>query len=199
MAFCTKCGKPLPEGTNTCPDCDAAAKQANKAKASGSFQEKVVAWFTKLTDTPDTTAAFDPEDIKSNKIVTLFAYVSLLISVPILGNLLLLIPILCAPKSKFARYHANQGLILTIAYYAIWLVLAIIGGIVTLLTGLLASLGGGIAAVMAVIGTLIGLVLSLLEAANVVCVLGLAIVGLINVVTDKAKELPYIGKYRILK
>src|SRR3954470_1008619 len=47
----------------------------------------------------------DTSDIEQNKVYAILAY---------LGPLFL-VPLLAAPNSKFARYHANQGLVLFLA------------------------------------------------------------------------------------
>ena len=58
-----------------------------------------------FTDTPDTTAEYEPEDIEKNRILALFSYLSWLV----------LIPLIAAKDSKFAKFHVNQGLVLAIA------------------------------------------------------------------------------------
>ena len=55
-------------------------------------------------DTEDQTAEFTGDDISKNKVMAILAYLGILV----------LIPIFCAKESKFARFHANQGLILLI-------------------------------------------------------------------------------------
>ncbi|MCQ2155774.1 MAG: hypothetical protein MJY57_01035 [Bacteroidales bacterium] len=52
----------------------------------------------------DYTAEIDPEDVKKNKFMAVLAYIGILV----------IIPIICAKDSKFARFHANQGLVLCI-------------------------------------------------------------------------------------
>ncbi|MFZ5805815.1 MAG: hypothetical protein ACOY3I_01215 [Verrucomicrobiota bacterium] len=47
----------------------------------------------------------DSMDIENNKVMAVLAYLSILF----------LVPLLAASKSKFARYHTNQGVILFIA------------------------------------------------------------------------------------
>ena len=119
-----------------------------------------------LNNTPDTTAEFAPEDIEKNKVMAILAYLSWLV----------LIPLLAAKESKFARFHANQGLVLAIAEIILGIALGILEGIP--LIGLIFGLVGG----------LLGLV----------CLI-LAILGIVNAANGKAKELPVIGKFRILK
>ena len=89
---------------------------------------------------------------------------------------LVLIPLLAAPKSPFARYHANQGL-----------VLAIVSTVVCVLLGALTWIP--------VLGIIVGIVLSLVS----IFFLILAIIGIVNAANGKAKELPIIGKIRLLR
>ena len=89
-----------------------------------SFEQK----FNAATNTADTTSEFDPNDINQNKIMAILAYFGILV----------VIPILAAKESKFARFHANQGLVLFIASVAYWIMLEIIKSIiVSISTGLL--------------------------------------------------------------
>jgi len=113
-------------------------------------------------DTKDTTSEFDSTDIAQNKTMAILAYLGILV----------LIPILAAKNSKYARYHANQGLLLFIAEIALSIVLRIL---VT------------ISAVFGIFGLLDFALLALL------------IIGIINVSNGKEKELPIIGGYILLK
>ena len=54
----------------------------------------------------------DPQDVQANKVMAILAYFGILV----------LIPLFAAKESPFARFHANQGLILLIAGFVIWLV-----------------------------------------------------------------------------
>lgn len=131
-----------------------------------SFEQK----FNNVTDTADTTAEFDPNDINQNKIMAILAYFGILV----------VIPIFAAKESKFARFHANQGLVLFIASVAYWIMLEIIKSIiVSISTGLL------------LITTILGL--------TYLVFLVLGIMGIVNAATGKAKELPIIGKFSLLK
>ncbi len=87
-----------------------------------------------------------------------------------LAYLLFFLPLVVCPESKFGRYHANQGLVL--------LLLAIIGNVV---------LG-----IIPIIGWILMPIFGIL-------VLILFIIGLINGLNGKAKELPVIGKIKLLK
>ncbi len=57
-----------------------------------------------VLDTPDTTAEYDAADINNNKVMAILAYIGILV----------LVPVFAAKESKFARFHANQGLVLFI-------------------------------------------------------------------------------------
>ena len=128
-----------------------------------SFEEK----FQNLNNTADTTSQFDPQDITNNKVMAILAYFGILV----------LIPIFAAKESKFARFHANQGLILFIAGIAIYIVQTIFYSIFSLRLWWLISTVVGI----------IGLVIFVL-----------AIIGIVNAAQGKAKELPLVGNFKIL-
>ena len=156
MKFCGKCGARVEDSVKFCTSCgEAIAEVAEKAAEQKDFSTKVAA----LNDTADTTADFDVNDIAQNKVMGVLAYF----------GPLCLVPILAAKDSKFARFHANQGL-----------VLFIVGIILSVLF------------VIPLIGWILAPILSLI-------VTVLAIIGIINAAGGKAKELPIIGKYKLLK
>jgi uncharacterized membrane protein len=167
MAFCKNCGKQLEEGLKFCPSCGTAADgAAQTASAGASFADRLGA----LNDTSDTTAAFETADIEQNKVMGILAYLGILV----------LVPLFAAPNSKFARFHANQGLVLVLAAIAYSVAVSIISAVIMAIAwrlGFLSSILG-----------LLGIVF-----------LVLAIIGIINAANGKAKELPIIGKITILK
>ncbi len=132
---------------------------ANKANE---ILDKVVA----LNNTPDTTAEYDAADIEQNKVMALLSYLWILF----------LVPLFLAKESRFARYHANQGITLAIA-----------GTVIDLIGGLLSAIP--------VVGWIIGIPFYLAGLA----VLALTVIGILNAVKGRAKELPIIGKYTLLK
>ena len=118
-------------------------------------------------DTTDHTAEFEADDIQKNKVMGIFAYISWLV----------LIPIFAAKDSKWARFHANNGLILAICEIAIWIVFGLLG----------------IIPYAGFIFWFLGWLCSLVPIA-------LSVFGIINAAKGKAKELPVIGgKIKILK
>ena len=89
---------------------------------------------------------------------------------------LVLIPLFAAKDSKFARFHCNQGIVLAVAEIIAVIVLSILDGLPL------------IGWIFSIAGSLLGLV----------CLL-FAVLGIINAANGKAKELPIIGKFKILK
>lgn len=79
------------------------------------------------------------------------------------------IPLFIAKDSPYARFHTNQGLILFLF------------GLITSVAGLIPYVGWIIAAVISIFDTL------------------LLVVGILNAFRGEAKELPLIGKFRILR
>lgn len=87
-----------------------------------------------------------------------------------LAYLIFFLPLLICPDSRFGRFHANQSLLLFITSIAGSIVISILPLIDLLLLPLFA-----------------------------IVILVFAIMGLVNGLSGKAKELPLIGKFRLLK
>lgn len=84
-------------------------------------------------------------------------------------GILFLVPLLAAKESPFARFHTNQGFIL----FLVGMVISFVAWIPVL---------GWIIALVGWIGILVFMIL-----------------GIINAAKGEMKELPVIGKYRLLK
>jgi len=95
-------------------------------------------------------------------------------------GLLCFIPMFAAKGSKFARFHVNQGLVLLIACVGWAVASSIINAIILAISWRLYFLTS---------------IISLLS----VVFLVLAIIGIANAANGRAKELPVIGKFKILK
>ena len=164
MAYCGKCGTKVDEGVKFCPSCgnpmEAPAPeqqaQTQQAQPAGD-QNDLSAKVANLNNTKDTTDQFDKDDIEKNKAMGLLAYI------------LFFIPLLAAKDSPFARYHANQGLVLFLC------------GLISSVLWIIPILGWIIAPLLSIVITV------------------LAVIGIINALNGKAKELPIIGKFNILK
>ena len=90
-------------------------------------------------------------------------------------GLLVLVPIFAAKNSRFARFHANQGLVL--------LIVKIGFSIISALKNI--HFIGGIFGVVGALGS--------------IATLALAIIGIVNAAQGKVKELPVIGGIKILQ
>ena len=162
MAFCGKCGTKVDEGVKFCPSCGnpmeaPAPEQQAQTQQAQAQQSDLSAKVTNFNKTADITEQFDKDDIEKNKVMGLLAYI------------LFFIPLLAAKDSPFARYHANQGLVLFLA--------AILSSVILIIP----ILGWIIAPILSIVITV------------------LAVIGIINALNGKAKELPIIGKFKILK
>ncbi len=173
MAFCNQCGAQLQDGATFCTACGAqqnAAPQAQQPQQpqyqqpqqqpqqpqqNSGFDVNAM-----LFNTPDFTSQMDPADIQANQGISYLSYLWLLF----------LVPLFAAKESKFARFHANQGLLLCIC-----------GTVIGILS--------------AVFPWWLGWIFWLAD----LCVFVLFVVGIINVNKGQAKELPFIGKIRIIK
>ena len=169
MAFCGKCGTKVEEGIKFCSNCgEAIGAPASEQEVTqappvaeqhaanqNDFSAKVAA----LNNTADTTADYDANDIAQNKAMGILAYF----------GPLCFIPMFAAKGSKFARFHANQGLVLLIACVAWSIASSIVNAIILAISWRLYF-----------ITTIIGLV-SIVFAV-------LAIIGIINAASGKAKE-----------
>lgn len=192
MTFCKNCGAQIDENARFCPNCGAQVTTDANSTFNGqtqggadspfgqqsanqsSFQDTVAEKFNQFNNTSDTTAEFDPADIAANKLMGVLSYFSWLV----------LIPIFAAKDSKFARFHANQGLVLAITE-VLW------GACQYMIRRILWRIVGiHIFGFYSLITAALGLV-------NIVFLV-FAIIGIINVANGKAKELPLIGKFKIL-
>ena len=106
----------------------------------------------------DYSDEMDPDDVEKNRLMAALSYFGPLVLVPIFG----------AKDSKFAKFHANQGLVL----FLLELACVCLKGV-------------------KVIGWIFGLVLIVLAI--------LAVVGIVYACQGKAKELPVVGNWKILK
>ncbi len=99
------------------------------------------------------------EDINENKTMAILAYI------------LFFVPLLAARESKFAMYHANQGLVLFLAAMAVNL----IGSLIPVIGWFFIVLLGNLAAIV------------------------LAVLGIVNAYRGEAKPLPLVGWIKIIK
>ena len=134
----------------------------------GSFMDKVKDF---IFNTPVEKEPISQQDIESNKYISLVAYLGVLFWVPLVAS----------SNSKFARFHANQGLLFCLASLVISVASTIVYNILDLIP---------------FIGPILALIISI---AIYVADLGWMILGIYNSVKGRANELPLIGKFRIIK
>lgn len=199
MIYCENCGKQLEENARFCTSCGASYQtndeenstsenlkesQETTTQPEPTTEEKlqqatatIDAVAQKLGNTTDHTSDFSKTDIEANKGPALLSYFGLLV----------LVPIFAAKHSPYARYHANQGLVLFVGM----LVWAVIDGAVTALLRALLGNALGLWGMYSLCGTALNIIYAGFSI--------LAVIGIINVLNERAKELPIIGKYKILK
>lgn len=108
------------------------------------------------------------EDAEKNKVMGIIAYL----------GILCIVPLIAAKDSPFAKYHANQGLVLFLGEVALCIVINIL------------------AFIFGMIGLyFMGFVLSLVWLAPLV----LVILGIINAAAGKCVPLPVIGGVKLIK
>ena len=96
-------------------------------------------------------------------------------------GILVIVPILAAKDSKFAKFHANQGLVLCICSIVLWVSFTILS------------------ILFYKVAFFFGFLINLLWYVVCLGILVLVVLGIVNAAKGEAKELPLIGKYQILK
>ncbi|MBR8702352.1 MULTISPECIES: zinc-ribbon domain-containing protein [unclassified Fusobacterium] len=201
VKICTKCGSQLKDGMKFCPECGTPVEEKKAPtncrkcgapllpgakfceKCGAPVQEEKVptncrkcgaplppgAKFCERCGAPVQGINNTQGGNNSDEITFEDIQENKFISILCYFGIFMLIPFLMRPNSKFVRFHCNQGLILLIFYFIC-----------------------GIVMVIPVLGWIIGII-------GFIFSLILFIIGIINVVKGNAKELPLIGKYRIIK
>jgi uncharacterized membrane protein len=178
MAFCSKCGTQMSDGVKFCPSCGNPAEGNQQQQQQQQYQQYQQPGqganysnpFQNVMNTADSTSSYHPQDIAANKTMAILAYIGILV----------LIPIFAVQNSPYTRFHANQGLLLFICEAILGILWMIVARAFLFVWGLLTF--------FSIIFWLISIGLLLL-----------AILGIVNAVNGKAKELPLIGKIRLLK
>lgn len=98
------------------------------------------------------------KDVQDNKVMAILAY------------FIFFLPLIAAKDSKFARFHANQGLIV--------LLVSIVG---------------------AIVGSMLNSIVPFFSMITSLATLALAILGILNAANGEMKELPVVGKISIIK
>jgi uncharacterized membrane protein len=123
-------------------------------------------------------AAPDP-DVETHKGIAVLAYICFLI------------PLVAAPNSKFARFHANQGLLSFILLVVSILGVALLYGAQYLAESLLQRIG--------ILNWFFWCGLSFLQVALLVGWVALIIYGIIHAANGERKALPVVGHWTLIK
>lgn len=187
MAFCGKCGAKIKDGIRFCPNCgepvrNRQVQNSPQSPVEPGFQQP----YQQAQGVPSPPIGpqqsyqheqyppvYDEQDIDimQNKVMAVLAYFGILV----------LIPIFAAKKSPYARFHANQGLILLISEVGLSILTSVVKNVLYYVSWSLGNTVGGM--------------LSLLN----ILFLVLSVLGIINAVQGKMQELPVIGSLNILK
>lgn len=180
MAYCVKCGARVDDGQSFCPYCGAeipkAAQDMNSSSGGFGGSENYTYYQNSYQDPYQDSQSrpdyFPAAEVKKNKLMGVLSYLGILILVPLLAG---------DKSSAYVRHHANQGIILFV-----------ISSVLDLLDGKWVwgfhswiNFGGG--------------ALSwLIEIADFACLI-LFIMGLVSACQGTRRELPLIGKIKVLK
>lgn len=197
MTFCNQCGNQLNDNENVCTKCGTSVNKGSVSLGKDTQPSADAQQAYTLPNMDNQQAQFDANNQQfqqtqpnqgvndflgkvktlNNTSDTTAQYdpadiqSSTLMSVLCYFSILVFIPIFVAKDSAYTKFHANQGLILAIV--------AVISSVI------MKALSFGI----------IEFVCSIINIAVVV----LSVIGIINAVNGKAKELPLIGSIKILK
>ena len=158
MPFCKNCGTEMGPDQRYCPKCGAPA-DGNTTQGT---------YYNAGSGGKDHTAEFAPDDIQANHGISVLGYF----------GILMLIPILVRPDSRFVKFHCNQGLVI----FLLELALEVVRRINHLLY----------------IPVFRGLI-SFACWAMSIALFVFSIMGIVNAAKGRAKEIPVIGSISIIK
>lgn len=206
MAYCVKCGAKVEDGVRSCTQCGAKIPnltgssyrnqdhydQADGSRSgygqqaegqeytyyegSNSTQNQQYEYGPQNSYHPqpyvDAEECFDPDEVRKNKVMGVVSYLGILVLIPILaGN----------KKSQYVKFHANQGL-----------VLFIVSAVVDLLDG---DWVWGLHSWINFGGSMFSWIFDIFSFACFI----LMVMGIVSACKGEKKELPIIGKIRLLK
>lgn len=124
--------------------------------------------------TPGIDPGVDPADFEKNKMMAALSYVFIL----------WLVPLLAAKDSPYAKFHCNQGILLSIIAFGICLVL----GMASFVLAFIPIVNFAVGCLSCVVWPLVA-----------VAILAFAIMGIINATSGKLKPLPLFPKINWVK
>lgn len=153
MAFCKNCGFEIVDGANNCTNCGTPVDKEPAVPVA-----------------PVVEPANDSEDAQKNKAMGILSYIGFLVFIPLFG----------AKDSKFAQFHAKQGLTLFILEVAYSIAVGIIKGI------LYAIFPWRLLGVYYAISSILSLAS--------IFFLVMAILGIVNAAQGQKTKLPIVGE-----
>lgn len=184
MSFCSKCGAKLPEDAICCSSCGApvnqnntqGAQQNNQQNFQQSYQQSNQQNTKQGNQTVDFSGKvnkfFDTPDSTGEFTKEDIESGKGISSLAYL-SLLFLIPLFAAKDNRYVRYHVNQGIVLFITIIAWGVCKLVLSAVLGLWMGWLLRIGD-------------------------LLLLAFVVLGIYNAVTGKAKQLPLIGRIKIL-
>ncbi|MCL2023330.1 MAG: zinc ribbon domain-containing protein [Oscillospiraceae bacterium] len=196
MGFCTKCGAELSEGFAFCAKCGAPVMGSqspggeaapppvapevseDNPEVNGSQGSYSFGYSPDQFSYPQPPVDDERKDAEDNKLMAIIAY---------LGPLAL-VTWFAAEKSKFARFHAKEGIKLLIAWLAVAVVRRLYSGLIGIV--MFNTSAYGLFSILGVIGGIVFGGLSLL-------VTILALIGIVNAAKGEKKAPPIAGKFEL--
>ncbi len=171
MAFCVKCGSQIIEGNAVCQNCGAPA--GNPAPPLNNPVQPVYnaapPTYNAAPPTYNMTPVVDPTDHTAEMNPQEIERSRVLSGLCYCGIMFMVLALVAEPNNKYVRFHVNQALCLTIGSFLVSLCM-----------------------IVPFIGWLVG-------AVGAIMVLVFTIMGIVRGCKGRAKELPIVGKYSVLK
>ncbi|MBQ9067273.1 MAG: zinc ribbon domain-containing protein [Clostridia bacterium] len=176
MAYCYYCGQELGAKDRYCPRCGKpiVVDRGPELSEDASAGERIRHSVRSVLSTTDHTPEFSSQDIEEGRGFSLFAYLGVLI----------LVPVFAARGSRFARFHIGQGINLMLALLVYSAAMAI---------------GYALVSWIPLFGNFFEALYDIGEAFGILAFLALAAVGIGNTNNGKAKELPLIGQVTLFR
>lgn len=162
MAFCRYCGQPIQEGSRFCASCGAKLEE-NQGAAAG-----------EAPAAPPNAGGDGAREAEGSRFVCAISYIGILFFVPLIAY----------PNSRFAKFHANQALVLLIASIILRTACEAMSALfyaLPLLPNMVGNFGGWVFDLAAWALPLAG-----------------TIFGFVNAVNGKEQPLPLIGKFNLI-
>ena len=224
MPFCPKCGTAYEDGTKFCGSCGENVDGASATAAAGYSSTPVVpgmpvitptpnanqgpSFFTKILNTKDHTAEIGADDINKNKVMAILAFCGIFAYIlfnwvgwGLVGLVafagLMVAPCLNYKNSAYVRFQLSQ---IYVAFFGVLLFGILDNAISKFFFDLICPLDklifsmAGLGSGALVLATIISWVIHLVFMAIPVFVL---VIGFIDVLKNKAKEMPFIGKIKV--